>query len=339
MIERKKISLPIILVLFVLFLLVFRLYNESKTNSLTFNQIIMHNNLLSKKLVDNFFSDNDEIKELSAESIKKIALENLGYENWLNYIDFIDIHLYFFDVVHDNTEDLIISVNLSQDQGVIGIYRLLEDKYVLTSKIDGLCNIKNITAFRIEPSKKAFILTEELLDEMVGAYFVDSFIRVFSGIENEFVEVFRQSIDYTAYYYEKWGEPNASDPKWYKIIESSVVDNIATEKEHITINVSKSLSKFEAINSTSFSIPNDYKLIEQNSFDIKFFWSELYNSFIISEGKIISKNIEVGILEDTAQTVDYLLNLTGKYYKVIDENKRILFIDKDDIIIIKDFST
>lgn len=339
MMRRKHHSLPIILALFFLCLLVFRFYYESKTNNLVFNQTGIFNNILSKKIVDNFFSDNDEMKKLSTKSIKKIVLKDLGYENWLSYIDFIDISLYPFDVIHDNVEELIVSINLSKDQAVIGIYRLYEDKYILARKIDSLCNVKNISAIRIEPSKKVFIITEEILDEMIGAYFVDNFIRIFSEIEDEFVEVFRQSTDYTAYYYEKWGNPSVPDPKWYKIVENSVVDNITAEKGYITINVSKSLAKFEAINSSSFSNPNDYKLIEQNSFDIKFVWNELYNSFILSKGRIISQNVDVGILEDTTQTVDYLLNLTGKYYKVIDKNKRILYIEKDDIIIIEDFST
>lgn len=338
MIKRSKTSLQIMLVLFVLCLLIFRFYYESSINNLVFNQISMINNSLSKKLVDNFFSDNDELKELSIESIKKIVLKNLGYSNWMDYIDFIDIHLYLCDVVHDNIEDLIISVNLSQDQGVLGIYRLYEDRYILANKIDNLSKIERVSAIRIGPSEKSFIITEEVLDEMLGAYFVDNYIRVFSDMGNGFEEVFRQSIDYTAYYNEMWGDPGASNPIWYKITENSVVDNITTEKGFITINVSKTLSKFEAANSYGFSIPNDYKLIDENIFEIKFVWSELYNSFIISQGLILSQNVEVGILEDATQTVDYLLNLTGKYYKVIDKNKRILYIEKDDIMIIKDYS-
>lgn len=333
----KKYSLPIVLVLFVLCLLVFRLYYISKTNNLVFNQISVFNNSLNKKLVDNFFSENNSIKELSTKLIKEIVLKDLGYENWLNYIEFIEISLYPSDIIHDSVEDLIISVNLSQDQGVIGIYRLYEDRYILSKKIDNLCNIKNVSTVRVEPIKRTFIITNEVLDEMMGAYFIDNFTRIFLEIENEFVEVFRQSIDYSAYYYEKWGDPGVTDPKWYKIVENSVVDNITTEKEYIIINVSKSLSKFEALTPSSFSTPNDYKLISQNSFDNKFVWSETYNSFILSKGKITSQNIDVGVIEDTTQTVDYLLNLTGKYYKVIDKNKRISYINKDDIVIINDF--
>ncbi|WIV10656.1 hypothetical protein [Proteiniborus sp. MB09-C3] len=339
MIKNKNHLLPIILVLFIACLFTFKIYYSSVTDDLVFNQIGVFNNILSKKLVDNFFSENSDIKELSTNSIKKIVLKDLGYENWLNYIEFIDIYLYPFDIIHDNVEDLIISVNLSKDQGVIGIYRLYEDRYILSNIIKDLCNIKNVSAIRIESSKKSFIVTEEILDEMIGAYFIDNFVRVFSETDGEFIEVFRQSIDYTAYYFEKWSDPETPEPKWYKITDSSVVDNINLEKENIIINVSKTLSKYESLDSSSFSASSDYKLIGQNSFDVKLVWSEPYNSFIMSEGKIISQNTEVGILEDTTQTVDYLLNLTGKYYKVIDKNKRIFYIKNDDIMIIKDFST
>jgi len=334
----KNSSLTLILVFFLSFLLFFKFYLTSITENFAFNQIISFNNILSKKLIDNFFSDNNNIKESATTTIKKIILNDLGYENWLKYIDFIDIYLYFQDIIYDSKEDLIISVNLSKDQGLICIYRLLEDKYVLSNTIKDLCYIKNVSSIRIEPSKKNFLVIEEILDEMIGSYFVDNFVRIFSETNGEFIEVFRQSLDYTAFYFEKWENPNVSNPKWYKITENSVVDNITLEKENIIINISKSLSKYVNSNPSTFTDSSNYKLISQHSYDIKLAWSELYNSFILAEGKILSRNIDVGIIEDTTQTVDYLLNLTGKYYKVIDKNNVILYIDKNDIIITKDFS-
>ncbi|MFA5525042.1 MAG: hypothetical protein WDA24_11850 [Tissierellales bacterium] len=335
--KRKKLFLPIVLVLFVICLLTIKLYYSSIANSLVFNQIGAINNLLSKKLVDNYFSEDEDIKRLANSSIKKIVLKDLEQENWLDYIEFIDINLYPYDIIHDNKEDLIISVNLSKDQGLIGIYRQYEDKYIMANKIHNLTNIINISAIRIEPSEKSFIVTEELLDEMLGAYFTDNFMRVFSKIDGEFIEVFRQSLDYSAIYLEKSGDPEIDDPKWFNITENSVVDNITVERNKIVINLSKTLSKYEGLNPHSFSIPSDFRLVYQSNYDVKLVWSDLYNSFIMSEGKIISQNIEVGILEDTAQTVDYLLNLTGKYYKVKDKNEKILYVDSNDVIIIKNF--
>lgn len=325
--------------LFIVCLISFKIYYSSITNNLVFNQISFLNSPLSKKLVNNFFSEDNDIQRLSSKSIKEIVLKDLGYTNWLDYIEFIDINLYPFDIIHDNTEDLIIAINLSKDQGVIGIYRQYEDKYVLSNKITNLCKIKNVSAIRVESSEKAFIVVEEVLDEMIGAYFVDNYIRIFSETNGTFMEVFRQSTDYLAYYFEKWSNPEAEEPKWYKVTEISVVDNITIEKNNIVVNISKSLAKYEAINSSSISIPSEFRLMEENHFSVKLVWSETYNSFIISEGKIISQNTDVGILEDTTQTVDYLLNLTGKYYKVIDKNERILYINSEDIIITKDFLT
>lgn len=337
--KNKNYYLQILLTLFIVCLLSFKIYYSSITNNLVFNQINFLNSALSKKLIDNFFSEDNDIQELASKSIKEIVLKDLRYENWLDYIEYIDIHLYPFDIIHDNTEDLIIAINLSKDQGVIGIYRQYEDKYVLSNKITDLCKIKKVSAIKIESFGKAFIIVEEILDEMIGAYFVDNCIRIFSETNGTYMEVFRQSTDYLAYYFEKWGNPETSDPKWYKVTEISVVDNITVEKNNIVINVSKSLAKYEALNSTNISIPTEFRLIEENHFDVRLAWSETYNSFIISEGKIISQNTDVGILEDTTQTVDYLLNLTGKYYKVIDKNERILYINSDDIIITRDFLT
>lgn len=335
----KNYIFIILLMFFTISLIVFNHYKESKSHNIFSNHIASFNNVLSKKLIDNFFSGDTHLKDNSTKLIKKIVLQDLGYKNWMDYIGFIEIYLYPADIIYDNTEDLIVWINLSKDQGTMGIYSLHEDKYIYHSKIDNLSYIKNVSSVKIEALNKVFIITEETIDEMMGAFFTDNYFRIFSENNDTFIEVFRQSTDYTAYFFEGWNTPETIEPRWYKINEFAVIDNIVVEKNHIEINISKSLLKYEAINSTTSYLPKDFKLINQISFDTKMIWSEHYGSFIIAEGKMLQGNIDIGILEDTSQTVDYLLNLTGKYYKVIDKNKNIMYVDPKDIIIIKDFST
>lgn len=329
----------VLLILFILSLIIFKLHEESKSHVFIFNRMTSINNILSKKLIDNFFSDDIHLKATSTEAIKKIVLQDIGYDNWLDYIEFIELYLYPVDIVYDNSEDLIIWINLSKDQGAVGVYRLHEDKYILHNKIENLAYIKNVSSIRINTLDKSFIIIEEVLDEIIGAFFIDNYIRIFSQSNNKFIEVFRQSTDYTAYFFERWNAPETAEPKWYKIAENAVVDNIIAEKNYIGISISKSIFKYEALNSSTPDFPQDFKLITQAHFDTKLIWNEQYESFIMAEGKILSENIDVGILEDTTQTVDYLLNLTGKYYKVIDKNKKIMYFDKENILLIKNFST
>lgn len=335
---KNKFYFLIVIIFFMFSLYVLRLFFIAKENDLVFNQLKILNNNLSKKLVDNYFSAEDELRDSSITKIKQIVLKDMGYDNWLDFIQFVDIQLYLYDVVHDDKKELLISVNLSKDQGAISMYQLVGDRYILVHKIDELSHINSVSAIKTEPENRVFIILEETLDEMVGAYFVDNYTRIFTIINNDFVEVFRQSTDYSAFYFEKWSDIEVIDPKWYKITEISVVDNLTTVKNYITINVYKSLSKYEAHNPIDFADPSNNKLIEQNHHDIRYVWSKKFNYFIIAEGIIASKNESVGIIEDTTQTVDYLLNLTGEYYKVINKDGIINYIDKNDVVIIEDYS-
>ncbi|MGF7056393.1 hypothetical protein [Brassicibacter mesophilus] len=324
-----KSILIIILFLFCIFL--GNIYYESKTEHVVFYDIIPLKSNLRTKLIDNFFSNDESLKTAARKQIKEIVLKDLEYNNWIDYSDYIEMLIYPIDVYGDSNEELIIALNISKDTGVIGIYKKYNEMYVLNDKIDNLTNINNVMSIKNNKKNKAFIILDQTLDENTGAFFTDNYIQIFTKLDSGFKEVFRQSLDYSAFYYEKWTNPSHENPKWYKITERSVIDNISNDHENITLFISKTILKYKGTSNNEDNIPSDFKLVDQKNFEIKYSWSNKYNAFIIGEGELIANKQTVGILEDTSQTVDYLLNLAGKYYKVIDKNNNVLYISEDEI--------
>ncbi|AFS78851.1 hypothetical protein Curi_c18450 [Gottschalkia acidurici 9a] len=331
-------SFIIIITLFILTTFLFaKTYSSTQPASVTINNIVFKEGL-NENLVKKYFSTNEEAKKQAEKRIKEIVIKDLGYSDWTEYMDYIEISLYPIDIIGDKKKELIIAVNLSKNLGTIAIYKTNNGGYELANKIENLTSIKGVSVKRNDTSDKRFLMVEEVLDESIGAYFTDNFIRLFTEIDNEFKEVFRESLNYEAFYYEKWIDPSKEKPKWFKLNEKSVVDYTYNVDNHISLLVSKTIERSEAKDNADHTIPKKFKKVEEDFFEIKYIWSEKYSSFILGEGEILSSKEEVGILEDTSKTADYLLKLGDKYYKVINKNMEIKYIKENEIKIIEDYS-
>ncbi|MTI70511.1 MAG: hypothetical protein FH751_09705 [Firmicutes bacterium] len=323
--------LSILLILVMIFS--FKQFLISKDYNTTFKNTLFNYNQITKQLINNYFSEDPSLKKEAENIIKEYVLKDLGYENWLDYIKYINITIYPVDFSNNNNKDLIIALNISKDIGVIGFYTAIDDYYIYNNKIENLVEIKNVNTIVDKQNNRIFIITEEFLDERVGAYLTDIFIRVHTNIDKDFKEVFRVSKEYETYFNESWLDPSIESPKWYKLTENNLIDYLITEDNKFVFNVSKSLNKFES-KKPSVEIPKDFTLIETKNYDIKYTWMDKYNYFILSEGIIKSTQEKVGIIEDSRLNVESLLNFSNEYFKIIDKNGKIRIIKPDNIKIL-----
>lgn len=325
----KKTSFIIITVFITTITLICSIYTDIKEESIkigNFSTDRLNENLINDYLV----SKGDKKKELE-KHIKEVVLKDMELDKWLEYEEYIKVIVYPIDIIDNSEKDLIIGLNLSKNLGIIGVYKLKESNYILKDKIENLATIEKLSVKKNNSSDKRFLLVEEYLDERVGAYFTDKFIRVFSKESDDFEEVFRHSINYEAYYYEKWLDADIKDPKWFKLKEESIIDYETKIDKNPTIVVSKDIRKFEGINSLSTDIPSEFKEIVHESIELKHYFNEEYKRFILSKGEVIKTAEKVAILEDMSKSVDYLLNLGDKYYKVINKNMKIKYIKHEEL--------
>ncbi|MTI66642.1 MAG: hypothetical protein FH753_08585 [Firmicutes bacterium] len=323
--------LSILLILVIIF--TFKQFLISKDYNATFKNTVFTYNQITKQLINNYFSEDTSLKKEAENIIKEYVLKDLGYDNWLDYIKYINITIYPVDYSNNDNKDLIIALNISKDIGVIGFYTAIDDYYIYNNKIENLVEIKNVNTIVDKQNNRIFIITEEFLDERVGAYITDLFIRVHTNIDKKFKEVFRVSKEYETYFNESWLDPSIDSPKWYKLTENNLIDYLITEDNKFVFNVSKSLNKLEG-KKASVEIPKDFTLIETKNYDIKYTWMDKYNYFILSEGIIKSTKEKVGIIEDSRLNVESLLNFSNEYFKIIDKNGKIRIIKPDNIKIL-----
>ena len=252
-------------------------------------------------------------------------------DKWLEYIEYVKIIVYPSDTLKKDKEELIIGLNLSKNLGAVGVYKLEGENYVLEDKIENLTTIEKLSTKIDKTNNRRFILVEEFLDERVGAYFTDKFIRVFTEVDDKFEEVFRKSIDYQAYVYEKWLDNDKENPKWYRLDENNQIDYDEQKNNNLSFSIEQIIKKSEGKDGSPSSIPTDFMQVEKSEFRTIYYWNEEYRRFIMGKGQVISTGENVAILEDMSKSADYLLNLGDKYYKVINKNMTEKHIKHDEI--------
>lgn len=248
---------------------------ESPKNIATFKRYSSPTYKINKSLIKTLDNDSDSKKQ-----IIDLVLNIIKYNKWQDYKDYIDIEVYYGNVIPNLSEQLILTLNLSKDLGVIAIFEEINDNYIFHSKIDNLAPIKKLTFINHPTKHKDLMLVYQILNERLGALFYENFIQIYDYDDLNFNIVWEKVILREEIYKENWLNVNASDTEWTMIIEESQID--FDYKNPLKINTITSLKKYKAQSKIAPS-KNDFFLTEEISHDKIYYWSEQYNMFVLGE--------------------------------------------------------
>lgn len=328
----KKILILIISITFFI-IIILELSNISVINTFkNLDNSSFSNNNINGKIIEDYYSENNNLKNAAIKKLKEIALKDMAYENWNNYIDLIELKI--SEKNFNNKDILFIILNLSKDNSVIGIYEKNNDNYKYINRIENLVNVKNIEVLKDKKNNRDFLLTYEYLDERFGAYFYDYYIRAFTNIDNKYKEVLRQSLDYEAFIKSKWLDSNGIKDFWYKIQEKASFTSQLYESGTLGLDFNVILSKYISDENDSNEIPENFNLVEKKEVKIDYRWSEEFKYFLQGFAKLKSNSEIVGIILDSDKTSESLLNIKDRYFKIIDSNGKIKYVDKDELILV-----
>lgn len=182
---------------------------------------ICYDTMINKSIVNNYLysSQTSQEKEKLKKEIIKEVLSATKYEKWNEYIDYIDLKIYKGSVLPNKKENIIFVLNMSKDTALIAVYENSPTQnYIYKTKITDLVSVKNIKFF------KNFMIIEQILDERVGAFFLDNFVEIFYYDNNGFKSTFKKSILYDEIYKDIWVNKNAPNDVWTKTIKKSSID-------------------------------------------------------------------------------------------------------------------
>ncbi|QEK12391.1 hypothetical protein FQB35_08380 [Crassaminicella thermophila] len=291
----------------------------------TFKSYIVSELKISNELLKNYLSDDQNLRKEASKSIILTTLKNLNYEQWIEYIDYINLLLFKSNVLPSNNDELIVALNLSKDLAVVAIYTPINGEYVFTSKIENLLPIQNIRFLQAPGLDYNFIITDQLLDEKLGAFFLEEFIEIFLYLDEDFKSVWKKTKYKDEIYNASWLNPKAPNNEWIKIIEN----NDIKFKKNNTVNIDVFINrqKFKAFKKI-FPIDEDFKLEKEIIAHENYYWSPKYERFIMNEGIIKNSTTPIAIIDDTKHWLEAFLGFHSNNYKIITKDKKIYYINK-----------
>ncbi|WP_129596062.1 hypothetical protein [Anaerophilus nitritogenes] len=326
----KKIITGILLSLLLFLSFIFYQFLYQNQYVSTFKTYVIPNLKISSSVIEEYKNKEESIHKKAKESIILTTLKNLKYEQWIKYIEYMDIHLYEENIMPNGENELIISLNLSKDLSVISIYRLIGNEYVFTNKIENLLPIENIEFIPIKDLGYNLMITHQLLDEKLGAFFVEQFMEIFIYLDDEFKSIFKKNKYLEEIYAAKWIDETAPPDEWIQIIENNQIEIV--QNKYPVISVSIHRQKCKAIKSI-FPSPSDFKPIETIVTKEVYYYSPKYKNFILGEGSITTSSKPIAIIEDTNHWIESFLGFSSNNYKILTEQGEIFFIPKNSITI------
>lgn len=291
-----------------------------------FKSYITPNLKISNDLLNDYY--NNTFNDEASKSIMVTTLKNLDYKQWLELTDYIQLHVYKSNIIPDEEEELIVALNLSKDLAAIAIYTRIDDQYVFSHGIENLLPIRSIQFLPVKNLGYNLLITDQLLDEKLGAFYLEEFVEIFLYSNKDFKSIFKKTKYLNEIYNAQWIDPNAPSNEWFQIIEDNIIHFDNTD--HLSISVSINRRKLKTIKDV---VPNeeDFKLIEDVITQENFHWNKTYQNFIMTLATLNHSNTQVAILDDTSHWLESFIGFSSNNYKIITENGETMYIDKNNV--------
>ncbi|QUH26936.1 hypothetical protein [Serpentinicella alkaliphila] len=323
--KRKTLYSLFFICLLLIYFFTFNFFNSPESIS-TYKQYSAPSHRLSKELVNSYFNGNqnniDEIKY----NIKLTLLNNLGYEQWKEYIDYIELRMYLNNVNSSNSEQLVAVLNLSKDLATIVILEDTQNQYIYKDKLENISKVKNIAFLENKIFDRNLMLIYQEIDEYLGAFFYKEFLEIYVYKDNQFKNLWEQTIYFEETYKESWINPDDKSNKWNRVIEKTVIefDFIDNSK----FNTYTDQKKYIAY---SIQQPNikEYVLENSYSFNQCVYWSNKYNSFILGEVTKDRFLKDLALIKDMNNSIENLFGIKNNNLKVLSENGEVTYLNKN----------
>lgn len=271
---------------------------------------------------------NDALRE-TEKALLKYLKPTLQKEDW-------ETKFVFADLLGDEEPEVITTLTLPPDLGIIVILQKQNDHYLLLYTLDNLLPITNLQKLKLTTGKE-LLLTHECHNELTGAFCETHMIKIWGWHKNILHSLWSENSYWEINWLNTWENPQAQPIKWHKLLQNlTVIFSPASQ----TIAVTGKQTHYEAPGSKKIILPKsgDFKLQSARRIEAKYFWEENWQRFVLATGKL--KHPESKELEEIAVLKDmkyYLENMveSNKQYQAVNKKGDILLVNKENVILDK----
>ncbi|KAB3530721.1 hypothetical protein [Alkaliphilus serpentinus] len=282
--------------------------------------------MITQTLLDDYLLNMED--KASKNMIADRVLRSIGYLQWLEYIDYIEVLVYQSSIMPQEEPQLIVVLNLTKDFAVAAVFEKNLNHYVYVNHIENLVKVESLQFIPLPQKDYHMMLIYQILDESFGGFFYEKFVDVYNYIGDDFKEVWQKTLYYEEIYNESWINPNGAKDKWFKVIEESVID--FSLNYPLKVNTITTFKKYIA---TSEDLPMEevFSLTESNSFTNTYIWEEEYQTFIIGEIPASIFPYKVAIIEDMENDIYEFYGIKNDNFKLKTSLGDILYIPKSNL--------
>lgn len=238
--KQVKIILRISFVAILFFLI--HIFFKAPSNITTFRRYSSPVYKIDKSLVEDFYKGHPMEQDHLKQEIISSVLDMIEYGKWKDFLDCIQMNMYRYKVLNNESEQLILSLNLSKDIGVAVLFEEVGHGYIFHSKIDDLSPIESIGIIPHPAQDKNLMAIYQKIDESLGSFFRENFVQIYEYTGSTFNLVWEQTISYEEIYKESWIDLQAPDNAWIMVTEDTNMDFDASDPGKV--NTTTSFKKY-----------------------------------------------------------------------------------------------
>lgn len=315
----------LILLLFIFTFNILQKYNIIYTTAYSIASSLK--TVITNEMLENYKSTSIDKKKKAEKKIKEVCLNNLQYHNWKKYIDYIDMKLYFSNIIPDEGDELTVTLNFSKDNAAICIFKEQDQNYIFYDKIENLLPVENIKFIKIPGKNYNLLAIYQIADERLGAFYFEKFLEIYMFKNSKFEELWKETVYVEEIYKSRWTDKNAPINEWTKNVIENNIDFIKNSTLEIIVSGTK--KTYKAKNLNTIPSPNKFKLIDTIIYKNKYFWNSQFENFSLFNKTVSFYNKPVIVIGDSNLKGQSVHNYFNNKYKILTISDKIIYVNKN----------
>lgn len=270
---------------------------------------------------------------LAAQALEETARMLINYLEPELAREIWDCRFLFINLLGDKEEELIISLSLMPDRGVLALLQKQNNHYVLLYSLDNLLPITKMERILL-PEGREILSTREEHQERIGSYSESKMVKLWAWKGNSLHMVWSDNAYWELNWLNTWQNPQSEPLKWFKLIHEAGISFRAEPKPSIVTKANQSYYECPAAEKV-LPPQQQFKLISTRQVNEEYYWNEEWQRFIINTATLSdqadSSNERVAILKDMDNHLESLAVRDKRMYEVIGQNGRIFLVEKSRV--------
>lgn len=252
----------------------------------------------------------DALKETTRSLLQSFRPDLLG-EPWQSAFLFIDLY-------PGGNKEVVFSLSLPPDQGILVILTREKDYYIPLLVQDNMLPITRLEQLTLSPGH-FLLLTREEHNEMTGAYSETRLLKIWSLGQNKLDLVWSENSYQEINWPISWQNPADTRPLWQKLTQNLSVVYSPAPTPVVRVSGTQELAEASGPVGT-LPAPYDFKQKKNRPIQAEYFWNDDWHRFILKTGFYLapgqSERQDVAVLKDLDLDPESLAVGEKKLYRV-----------------------